>query len=71
MMVVWLVKNVFSPCCMKVVLVLLLKWEDSYCKDPEVSLAPEHFWTSIFRSSSSVGAYSKHLPQLLLYLMFP
>ena len=28
-------------------------------KLPEVSLAPETFWTSIFNSSSSVGAYAK------------
>ena len=38
--VFWLEKQILSPCWMKVVLVLLMKWDDLHWKGPEVSLEP-------------------------------
>ena len=60
-MLLWLTKHILSPFRMKVVLVLLLKWEDSNWtkKGPEVSLEPEPFWISMFTSSAFVGSSAK------------
>ena len=46
----WLSKQLLSPCWMKLVLVLLLKWENSHCKGPEVSLVSRSssIWESCF-----------------------
>ena len=36
---VCLERHILSPCWMKLVLVLLLKWEDLHWKGPEISLS--------------------------------
>ena len=40
-------------------------------KDPEVSLVPEPFWTSIFTSSSSFGADVKQSVSNTFSLLIP
>ena len=47
-------KKILSPCWMRVVLVMLMKWEDSLWEATEVSLALEYF----------VHPYSLHQHQL-------
>ena len=40
-------------------------------KGPELSLAPEHFGTSIFTSSASVGGADKNMYKIILSLLVP
>ena len=55
----WFSKHILSPYWMKLVLVLLLKWEGLHWEGPEVSLATAIFWTSIFPSSALLVASDK------------